>query len=292
MNIAFPAVFVFLLALPGIILRYAYRDWAWKIPVYRLPLGEEIAKSVVSAAVLHLFACWIADGIGYRVNFSDVLTLLTGGFGLPADTLKSRLAAITAHPIAVTLYFLSLYTAAAVLGLIAHVVVRQFRLDHKFKPLRFENFWHYALNAEMPLFAENIGEYAEMLDVSEADFVKQESLTIVSCVVAHGPTSFVYSGVPFDYFFDRSGNLDKIVIENVSYQQLVTPDEETATRAAGGTISRASIEADVLILNAADIHNLAIQYIFGEPEGNGLSATASPSSDPTQSSTPRQQLPG
>src|SRR3954467_10381407 len=113
MNIAFPALFVFLLALPGIILRYAYRDWAWKIPVYRLPLGEEIAKSVVSAAVLHLLGCWIADYLWYRINFSDALTLLTGGFGLPPETLKIRLGAITAHPVLIILYFLSLCAAAA-----------------------------------------------------------------------------------------------------------------------------------------------------------------------------------
>lgn len=287
MNIAFPALFVFLLALPGIILRYAYRDWAWKIPVYRLPLGEEIAKSIVSAAVLHLFACWVADTIGYRVNFSDVLMLLTGGFGLPAEMLKSRLAAITAHPLAVTFYFLSLYAVAAILGLIAHIVVRQFRLDHLFKPLRFDNFWHYALNAETPLFAENISEYAEMLDVSEADLATQESLTIVSCVVAHGPVSFVYFGFPIDYSFDRSGSLEKIVIENVSYQKLLTPDEEAATRAASGTISRSSIEADLLVLNAADIHNLAIQYIFGEQEGSGASVTPRAASDPAESSPVR-----
>jgi len=275
MNIAFPALFVFLLALPGIILRYAYRDWAWKIPVYRLPLGEEIAKSVVISAILHLFACWVAEGVGYRVNFSDVLALLTGGFGLPAETLKLRLAAITAHPLAVALYFLSLYSAAAVLGLIAHLVVRRYRLDHRFKPLRFDNFWHYALNAEVPLFGENISEYAEMLDISEAEVVTQESLTIVSCVVSHGPTAFVYFGFPIDYSFDRDGTLEKIVIENVSYQELLTPDEETATRAAGGTMSRGSIEADFLVLNALDIHNVAIQYIFGAQIGNGSSASAS-----------------
>ena len=276
MNIAFPALFVFLLALPGIILRYAYRDWAWKIPVYRLPLGEEIAKSVVSAAVLHLGGCIVAEKIGYSVNFSDVLTLLTGGFSLPPETLKQRLGAMTAHPLAVTSYFLSLYAAAAVLGLLTHYIVRQCRLDHRFRPLRFDNFWHYALNAEIPLFAENRGEYAQMLDISEADLAAQETVTIVSCVVAHGETSFVYFGFPIDYSFDRSGSLEKIVIENVSYQRLLTPEEELAIRSAAGTISRSSIETDFLVLNASDIHNLAIQYIFGAQLPSGAEFAPQP----------------
>ncbi|MEY2584244.1 MAG: hypothetical protein QOD80_270 [Verrucomicrobiota bacterium] len=289
MNIAFPALFVFLLALPGIILRYAYRDWAWKIPVYRLPLGEEIAKSVVSSAILHLFACWVADTFGYRVNFRDVVTLMTGGFGLPAETLKLRLEAITARPVAVMFYFLSLYAAAAGLGLIAHIIVRRCRLDHRFKPLRFDNFWHYALNAEIPLFEENISEYAAMLDITERDLVRQESLTIVSCVVAHGATSFVYFGFPVDYSFDRSGGLEKIVIENVSFQELLTPDEEIATRAAGGTMSRASIEADLLILNSADIHNLAVQYIFGVQITSGSLASPFSSPEATESAIASKQ---
>src|SRR5712691_2921900 len=101
MNIAFPALFVFLLSLPGIILRYSYREWGWKFPVYRLSIGEELAKSASFAAILNALWCFFAHCFGYRVVFSDVLILLTGGFGLKPDTLSKRLDAITAHPYAV-----------------------------------------------------------------------------------------------------------------------------------------------------------------------------------------------
>lgn len=278
MNIAFPALFVFLLALPGIILRYAYREWAWKIPVYRLPLGEEIAKSFFSAAVLHLLGCLAAERFGYRVNFSDVLTLLTGGFGLPPEVLKQRLVAITRHPGAVAAYFSSLYAVAAGVGLMGHHLVRWLGLDLRIKALRFDNFWHYALNAEMPLFAENRADYAAILGISDKDLAAQDILTIVSCVVAHGTKSFVYYGFPIDYSFDRIGSLERIVIENVSYQELLTPEEELATRSTGGVIARSSIVADLFVLNASDIHNLAIQYVFGSSEGdeNVASTEAAP----------------
>ena len=105
MNIAFPALFVFLLALPGIILRYSYREWLWKTPVYPLPIGEMVAKSAFSAAVLNFLWCLLASGFGYRINYGDVLLLLTGGFGLPSAMLADRLEAITRHPLAIAAYF-------------------------------------------------------------------------------------------------------------------------------------------------------------------------------------------
>lgn len=280
MNIAFPALFVFLLALPGIILRYSYREWGWKFPVYRLSIGEELAKSASFAVVLNVLWWVFAHCFGYRIIFGDVLILLTGGFGLKPGQLSKRLESITAHPYAVTTYFLTMYAAAALIGRIGHLAVRKFGLDLRFKALRFDNFWHYVLNAELPLFAENRKAYAAIANVPESELESKEVYVRVSCVVTHGSRSFIYAGTPVDYDFDRSGKLERIIVRDVSYQELYdpTPKEEavpteSATEGAARTREAAqplgeplAIESDIFVLNCADIHNVGIEYFFPEEE--------------------------
>ena len=272
MNIAFPALFVFILALPGIILRSSYREWAWKIPVYQLPLAENIVWSAFSAALLHAVWCGLAELLGYRVNFADVLILLTGGFGLAQQFLAQRLSAIAAHPCAIASYFLSLNIAAASFGLIAHHFVRANEWDLKFKFLRFDNFWYYALDAKVPYFAENREEYNYLPD-NRAE--RPVAIVIVSCVVNHGSSSFVYYGFPADYDFDQSGKLERLVLESVTYQELCTPREENKRNRASeraktmGDLknvnvfpARLPIVGDLFVLNSSDIHNLSVEYAF------------------------------
>jgi hypothetical protein len=296
MNIAFPALLIFLLALPGIILRSSYREWGWKFPVYRLPIGEEVARSLFYAAGLNLLWYGLAGLAGYRIVFKDVLILLTGGTGLPPSLLGERLNAIVKFPGAIAAYFLGLYFVSAVFGFLGRKIVRGCRLDLRYKFLRFDNFWHYALNAELPLFFENRKAYAQIAKVPEKELEDQEVLVRVSCVVNHGSSSFVYEGTPFDYYFDRDGKLEKIVVKDVTYEKLYdftspssAPKEGEATdvsQPGGNEVdSLLSIEADVFVLNASDIHNLGIEYFF-LPEETAVSAQGgndAPSPDSSKS---------
>lgn len=268
MNIAFPALFVFVLALPGIILRSSYREWAWECPVYPVPLGDAIARSLFGAAVLHAIWCGFAEFFGFRVNFEDVLLVLTGGFGLPNTELSTRLHTMIKHPVAIGIYFLSLYVGAAGLGLLGHVLVRHFRLDHKYEALRFDNFWYYVISGEFPYFAENISSYPHLKDAPRP-------IIFFSCVVTHGSRSFLYYGFPIKHYYDRfTGQLDRIHLKHVTYEELFSPREEAkrarAARkaAAAGELDSPSlflpqlpIIADFFILNRSDFHNLSVQYI-------------------------------
>jgi hypothetical protein len=330
MNIAFPALVVFLLALPGIIFNYAAHERELLSPVYRLPLSDEIAQSAVFAAVLNILWCWLITWAGYEIVFEDVLILLTGGSGLPPLELSNRYAAIARHPDRIASYFLGLYLASALVGLMTGGVIRRFHLDLRFKFLRIDNPWHYMLNGEQPLFQENRKAYAEMWEIDEKE-LKRENITVsLSCVVTHGSHSFVYEGIPFDYHLDRSGNLERIILEFVTYQKLydfsspgrAPEDGRTAVRPSapdaipsptpyiieslfapgrfiniskfppgmtvsdpytgeffkvppwaedsGNVMEEQSplwIAADIFILDAADIHNLAIEYfLLPKPE--------------------------
>ena len=268
MNIAFPALLVFLLALPGIILRSSYREWGWRFPVYRLPIGEEVAKSLFSAAALNAVWCALVQCFGYRVVFKDVLILFVGGTGLPPNLWEQRLTAVADHSIPIAAYFLTLYLGAGILGFVGRQLVRNLRLDLRYPLIRFDNFWHYALNAELPLFWENRDAYAQIAGVPVEDLPDQEVVVRLSCVVNHGSNSFVYEGTPFDYFFDRAGGLEKIIVRDVTYERLydfpppAVPPINGAVLPATPISPALSVEAGVFILTAADMHNIGIQYFF------------------------------
>src|SRR5690242_11852081 len=114
MTFAFPALFIVALALPGIILRYSYSFWAWRIRVIRGALAEEIGTSLFSSLILHLVWCQLAFSLGYKIDFKDVLILLTGGAGLPASTLETECSKIAESLGPAALYFVSLYVGSIV----------------------------------------------------------------------------------------------------------------------------------------------------------------------------------
>src|SRR4030065_1995782 len=76
MNFAFPALLVFILALPGIIFRYNYRKGTWTTPIYREQVTEEIAWSLTWTASLHFSWIFLCNNLGYEVDIMSVLTLL------------------------------------------------------------------------------------------------------------------------------------------------------------------------------------------------------------------------
>jgi hypothetical protein len=56
MNFAFPAVLIFFLVLPGILIRYTYARglFKWNSPVNIRPITDEIAYSIVFAIAIHM----------------------------------------------------------------------------------------------------------------------------------------------------------------------------------------------------------------------------------------------
>jgi hypothetical protein len=166
-------------------------------------------------------------------------------------------------------------------------VVRRGHLDWRFKRFRFANFWHYILNAELPLFYENRDAYADIAGVASEKLADQEVLVRLSCVVNHGSGSYVYEGTPLDYFYDRSGGVEKVILRDVTYQKL--HDFSSAQARPAGLASfvpriRAgrperlpeisagneaqpgqevlSINTDVFVLDLKDAHNVGVEYIY------------------------------
>jgi hypothetical protein len=273
MNFAFPALLVFLLVLPGIILRYSYArgPWGWASPTSMRRVSEELAYGVAFALVLH--AVWLAlvRWLGFQPDVAAMVLMLLGNFGEQSQHLDRVLDSVAGYYPGIAGYLVSLYGAAAVAGNLGHRAVRQLRLDHLTKTFRFDNYWFYMLTGEVLDFREN----AE--DGREVDGV------YCSAVVDHASGSYLYRGIVSDFTFDREGALDTIVLMDAHRRRLTDDRAEDEPRPPVGPAAPDGryyeIRGDFLILRTSEFRTLNLDYFavtLEEPESVAAGEADSP----------------
>ncbi len=243
MDIAFSALFIFLLVLPGILCRYWYRKGNWKYPLNTEPLAEETAKSLLLGIALHALWISLVRLLDYQVDLKAISILLIGN----DDGLDGAIGSALSDPGAVFGYFVSLYLASAVIGYAAHSLVRHQRLDLKYSLFRFDNPWYYHFSGEL---MDSIG------------FVH------ISAVIQQGDAAYVYFGELYDFDFDRQGNLDLLILNNALRRKLgddrvgsgsyASRDEDPRYYAIGDG------DLDLLFIRYADVRTLNIEYTYFE----------------------------
>ena len=206
MNLAFPALFVLLLLLPGILLSYSYRRGFFRrSPITLGPIKDEIGRGIVLAVLVHLVALSLSWLCGGWVPRTDVFLAVFADVGdvTPETAAEEFMAGLW--------YLAAINGAALVVGLIGHGIVRYWELDLKRERLRFNNEWHYLFSGEARKFPRE--------READVDFV------FVSVVVEQGEDSILYWGLLSYYFFDRTGTLDKIVLTDAQ-RRFLTPESD------------------------------------------------------------------
>jgi hypothetical protein len=254
MNFAFPALLVFLLVLPGIVLRYSYArgPWGWASPTSMRRVSEELAYGVAFALVLHTVWLVLVRRLGFEPDVEAMVLLLVGNFGEGSEQLDRVVSSVAGHYHGVAGYLVSLYAGAAIAGNLGHRAVRRLKLDHLTKTFRFDNYWYYMLTGEVLDFRENAGEGRAVDGV------------YVSAVVDHASGSYLYRGIVSDFTFDRDGALDTIVLTDAHRRKLADDREEGGLRAPVGPSEPDEryyeIRGDFLVLRSAEIRTLNLDY--------------------------------
>lgn len=225
MNLAFPALCILLLVLPGIIYRKAYArgsipvipfgedkgDFPNKFPTSIRPLGEEIAVSLVAAIILHivwLMVCSLVEssiGWKFKPSYHHILYLLYGDLS-SGGVYKETLDLLADRRVYLVSYFLSLYMFSYAIARLLLRGVRWFHLDHSIMGLRLKDEWFYFLRGEMFSFSEFKNSVELKYPISG---------TYVSLVISLEDGDYLYKGFLWDFFLDKKGNLDRIVLYNV-----------------------------------------------------------------------------
>jgi hypothetical protein len=261
MNVAFSALLIALLILPGAIFRYGYARgaWGWTSPVSFRNVSDELAYSAVFAVGLHLTWNGIASLFGYSTDFASLVVLLSGNFGDNGERYEVAIQSIAGHPAAIGLYFLSLTLVASILGRMAHAAVRQFQWDLQTQIFRFKNEWYYLLTGEALSFKE------VSIEPREVDGV------YLSAVVDHSKDSYLYRGIVEDWTFNADGSLATISLSN-AHRRLLSDDKRSPhTELPGEPIEPDSryykIHGDLFVLKYAEIKTLNLDYFALSDEG-------------------------
>ncbi len=233
MNVALPAAFLFLLAIPGYILRSQFSRPERTAPD-ATPFGRVLGASVLLALPLNALWVWLAERVTpYTVDWQAFLMLLAG----TRSATPAVFARAVESPEGPFIYISSLCLFAAALGYGARELIQRTGLDRRHRSLRMNAPWYY-------LFSPRLD------DGSEPDAV------VISAVVEIGRDAFIYVGRLESCFFTPEGTPDRLVLSSVSRRRMA----DDRTTGSNEPERFYDIDGDYFVLRYSETKTLNVFY--------------------------------
>jgi hypothetical protein len=244
MNVAFPALVVFIILLPGFILRSRFKR-AERTSLDFSPFGQVVTEAVLWTCALH--SVWLfLSYCFFRVEL-DVAALLK----LLSSDAPSQARAINAVAVNsewVTAYFGTLLVAAYVFPQLARILIARYGCDRYDAPLSF-------------LFRFHQAPWYYLLTGADFDIGNKPDFISVSAVVNVAGDALLYTGILDEFFVDAEGKLDRLVLQQVM-RRPISSDKNSANLDEANTLSRFySIDGDYFVLKYEEAITLNIQYV-------------------------------
>ncbi|SFJ27482.1 DUF6338 family protein [Planctomicrobium piriforme] len=244
MSIAFQALVLVALSLPGIIFRrFANRAGQFR---QRRPITEDVTRSIVSAAILNAIWAGLWDSVGrsfgIRVDLNSVVMLSMGQFGHEDAHFMSAVESLTWHPWSVLSYFLSLYLLSMIFGHAAGIFAHQ-------KPLKWIHDWI----DEEPSYRRS-KEWTSHLEYQGAGRAKRLCATVLSI----GSTPYLYFGFLEDdgVMWKDDGHPDRFALRSASRKRI-----------DGNGDHEEKVPGQLLIIRASEAKTLCIWWVeLSNPE--------------------------
>ena len=205
MNIALPAVLLFLLVAPGFVYHHfsALRE-ARQADV--TPFGTTALKSIFIAVVLNAVIGLVGGfGLGYQLYLGDAVRLLSGT-AVANSVPEARYNWLNEHPLPVLSFFLATHALALAAATLRRLAVQRYELDRPGS--RFHRYfwrqapWHYVFSG---------------IDCGKEIGV---GAVFVSAYVSVNGAASLYTGVLHDYGVRDDGQLDRIILSAVRRRPL------------------------------------------------------------------------
>jgi len=196
MDLAFAAVLIYLIILPGVIARRTYLFGPYSRKYSALAPADEIVASVIPALLLQTAMAYVVRLMGFQLDFGALGALLVDEH---SEALVSRaFADVNLDLWKIAAYNVVLWLAAGFLGDKARKFVVAFELDLHFPILRFSNDWYYLLTGR------------------EWGLVPGRDYNLVWADVLVGKpaeTGIIYSGRLDNFYRSRDGKLESISLK-------------------------------------------------------------------------------
>jgi hypothetical protein len=245
MNIALGTVILFVIIVPGIIMRRFYYTEEFSRKYIRNSIVDEMVFAIVPAFLIHFFAIVIIHQFTpYYIDFDTLAILLTNS-GNEKHTIKA-FHAIRDNMSAILCYNFTLWNGAAIIGFMARIVIRKNKLDRKYKFLKYGNDWHYLLTGEFTDFPKINGN-SESID-----------LIFVDALTKADGKNVIYTGILVDYKLAAAGVLDFLILKEA--KRIYTSEKSP------GITNSINIPGDYFIVLYNQILNINLTYYKLEEE--------------------------
>jgi len=232
MSLAFSAVLIFLIFVPGAILKRSYFSGRFSAKLDS-PL-DEIIWAIIPGTLLHLIMIYFVQNFtSQQLDFSTLGFLLVG---TKDDANTARAFQVLGRDIwLLTKYNVILWASAAAIGHGFRIMVRRFHLDLKFNLLRFNNEWYYLLSGE-----------TLKTRPGDVNYIWIDALV---------ETGVLYSGFMVDFNLSQNGGLESIyltgVVRSPLASDLVLDNKQK---------KKYDIPGDIFVLQYTQVVNLNISF--------------------------------
>ena len=240
MDIALPAVVIFLILFPGFLARARFKLVKNESLDYS-PFGKTLAEAFIWALILH--ALWISVSIILFNRFPIPDTFLHL-FTSYAEVQSTAISAVAQDWHWVTIYFLTLILACLIIPPWIQGLISKFRLDNY--PI-LEKYFHFS-DAEWYYLLEG------------RDEPKIPDMVYVSAILLVNNEATLYDGILSDYVMDSEGKLDYLVLSNVTRWNLEDFDKSKNNQELQATAY--SIDGNYFVLRYSETVTLNIRYVF------------------------------
>ena len=251
MNIAFGALVLLILLLPGLVFRVAYLNVRYSGKSFRSTIVDETLLAVAPALILQIIGFEVVENIlRHPVSLITIYQLIisSGNFS-HFDIVEKSLGSFL-------LYNLLLGTAAYFLGVGARKLIQHYKIQYKYPLFRFQNDWYHILKGTILSFQGNAQ------DMEEIDYVW------VDVMLESKEGTFIYSGILKDFFLSKDEGLDRIYLTNVRRRRMsddLADTDDTAETSESDSLLELDkryyyMPGDFFIIPYSQIKNLNVIY--------------------------------
>jgi len=249
LNIAFPAILLFLLLSPGFVAHRVYKPREIRAADLT-PFSSTILTATTCAATINVIVLVGATYFcGYQFHLGVILHFFVGGSSTVAENALSAIySRLDAHPLEPFYFFITTNLLALFIALMYRWAVSQFHLDqpntHRlYRLFRSPAPWYYLFSGE------------DTTDITP-------EAVIVSVVVSFKDAPYLFTGMLVDYELTEKGELDRLIICNASRRKLA--DDRTVDSASsplGHIQNFYPIEGDRFVIRSTEFSTLNIKFL-------------------------------
>lgn len=238
MNIALPALLIFLLILPGLIFNFAFYKIENTALTY-IPLTNKTTIGALVTLILHTLAlCFLIYVVGVSLSLQALFILISG---VQDEKYSSVIASFTAHQfILLASYLLVICGLAYLFGKLLRCLIAKYEWD-RHPIFEIDSSWYYLFKGY---------DWKDGAD-GTPDFAQ------IAAMIEIAGKGYLYIGILEKFFLNNQGNIDRLVLTGAMRREI---GKDKSDNQGDNSKRFYPIDGDYFVLRYSEVKNLNVQF--------------------------------